>query len=227
VASRLATRRAGRRSYAAAALLVVLPLGGCADDTDERPEDTDVSEPAAPEVIAPKPDADAQLTVVVGPSTIEVRWRLANTGGSPLLVVDKVPVPSGAGTDWRADAAYVTGEGDDVLLSQQVFAWPDTDMTWEVAPRVGVTELAAGESLEHEVVVPLPLERMHPFGADLGDGVVSLPSDPGTVRFCLGVIAPPYPQALARKQQDGVDTVSHGNAVSDSQYLFCSEPVEL
>jgi len=96
-----------------------------------------------------------------------------------------------------------------------------------VSPRVGVTEVAAGESLEHEVVVPLPLQRRHPFGADLGDGVVSLPSDPGTVRFCLGVIAPPYPQALARRKQDGVDTVNHGNAAWDSQYLFCSEPVEL
>lgn len=222
----MASRLTSGRWYAAAVLLVVLPLGGCADD-DKEPQVMDITEPAAPVVSAPKPEADADLTVVVGPSSVEVRWRLENTGTSPLLVVDKLPVPSGAGRDWRGDAAYVTGEGDDVLVSQQVFAWPDTDMTWEVAPRVGVTEVPAGGSLEQRVVVPLPLERRHPFGADLGDGVVTLPSDPGTVRFCLGVIAPPYPEALSRKRQDGVDTISHGNQAWDSQYLFCSERSEL
>lgn len=185
------------------------------------------TDPADPEVTAPRPDADAHMTAVADDEAVRVTWRLDNTGTTPLLVVNRVPVPSGAATDWRADTAYVTGEGNGVLLSQRLFTWPDTDKTWEVSPRAGVTEVPAGESLTQEVVVRLPLERRHPFGPDLGDGVVTLPTDPDSVRFCLGVIAPPYPPALARKRVDGVDTVNHGNLPWARQYLYCSETAAL
>jgi hypothetical protein len=40
-----------------------------------------------------------------------------------------------------------------VELSQRVFPWPDTGKTWVTAPRVGVTRLAAGETLTGTVSV--------------------------------------------------------------------------
>lgn len=224
-----------RRRYAApvlAAVLVpvllgVLSLAGCADESSGGNGGNGGGEEPPPRSPAPKPDARADLAVVVEGSEVRVTWKLTNTGSTPLLVVSRVPVPSGAGTAWRPDVAYVTPEGDGARLSQEVFDWPDTDLTWDVSPRVGVTEVPAGHELEQEVVVPVPLQVRHPFGADPGDGPVGLPEDPATVRFCLGVIAPPYAPALARRDEGGQDSVNHGNVPWDSQYVFCSEPVSL
>lgn len=198
------------RFLALVALLTVLPLAACADD---EPPDRPDPEPVSP---ATQPDGTSYTSeVTVTGDSVRIDWTLANDGTEALLVAGD------------PDAAYVVPRGDGVEIAQRVFDWPDTDKTWEVAPRVEVTTVEAGESLNRTVVVPLPLAVRHPFGPDLGDGPLTLPGPPTTVTFCLGVIAPPYPPALSLRREAGLETVNHGNVSWDSQYVFCSEPAEL
>ncbi len=219
-----------RRLLAAVAAVLGLALGGCGEDPAPGPSGGGAgpSEPADPAGGAADPGVDFRADVEVVDGAVRVSWRLENTTDAELLVVDGVPRPAGAGTRYDAGLAYVTGRGSGVLLSQRVFPWPDTDrMAWGQAPRAGVTRLAAGEELSRELTVPEPFARRHPFGEDLGDGPVALPADPDTVTFCLGVVAPPYPPALALSEDDGTTTIAHGNAAWDAQAQLCADPVDL
>ena len=175
---------------------------------------------------APQPAGTTyHATIEVEADQVVVRWHLMNEGKQELLVSDGIPVAAGAGVRLRRDTAYVIPDGGDVELSQRVFPWPDTDKTWATAPRVGVTRLAAGDSLTGTVTVPRPLTLSHPFGTDLGDGELSLPDAPARVTFCLGVIAPPLKAALALKSMNGGETIVHGEVPFESQHLFCADPV--
>lgn len=120
------------------------------------------------------------------------------------------------------DEAYLTEDADGgALLSQAIFGFPDTDQTWASVPGVGVTEVAPGEVVEVEVRSALPLTWFHPFGTDLGTGPMSIPRDVDEVRFCLGVVAPPFPESMTpRTEEDGTRTVGHASA---AQHLFCSD----
>lgn len=107
------------------------------------------------------------------------------------------------------------------LLAQAIFGFPDTDQTWAAIPDVGVTEVAPGEVVEVEVRSAFPLTWFHPFGTDLGTGPMSIPRDVDEVRFCLGVVAPPFPESMTpRTEEDGTRTVGHASA---AQHLFCSD----
>lgn len=217
-----------RRLLAALAAVLGLALGGCGADAKDPSPAGGPSDPADPDGGVADPGLDFAATVRTGDGTVRVSWRLRNTTDGELLVLDGVPRAAGAGVRYDAALAYVTGRGSGILLSQRAFPWPDTDaMTWEQAPRVGVTRLAAGAELRRELTVAEPLERRHPFGADLGDGPVALPDDPDEVTFCLGVVAPPYPPALGLSEDDGVTTVNHGNATWDAQTQLCADPAAL
>jgi len=172
---------------------------------------------------APQPAGTTyHATIEVEADQVVVRWHLTNEGSQELLVADGIPVVAGAGVRLQRDTAYVIPDGEDVELSQRAFPWPDTDLTFATAPRVGVTRLAAGDSLSRTVTVQRPLAVRHPFGTDLGDGELSLPAAPDGVTFCLGVIAPPLKPALALTSMNGGETIVHGEVPFESQHLFCS-----
>jgi hypothetical protein len=106
-----------------------------------------------------------------------------------------------------------------------VFAQPDTDrMDWAQAPKVAATRVAAGSTLRGTVVVPRPLERLQPFGDDLGYGTIALPDPARQVRFCVGVIASPYPVPVADQADVAAPVLDHSQLNAEAQYLFCSEP---
>lgn len=175
---------------------------------------------------APQPAGTTyHATIEVETGQVVVRWHLTNEGSQELLVADGIPVVAGAGFRCQRDSAYVIPSDGSVELSQRVFPWPDTDKTWVTAPRVGVTRLAAGDTLSRTLTVPRPLTLRHPFGTDLGDGELSLPAAPEMVAFCLGVIAPPLKPALALQSMNGAETIVHGQVPFGSQHLFCADSV--
>lgn len=160
--------------------------------------------------------------MTVGDTEVQVSYRFANEGDESLLLVNRPGIAAGAGVRYRDDAAYVTEDADGgALLSQAIFGFPDTDQTWASIPDVGVTEVAPGEAVEVAVKSALPLTWFHPFGTDLGTGSTSIPSDVDEVRFCLGVVAPPFPESMTpQTEEDGTRTVGHASA---AQHLFCSD----
>ncbi len=208
--------RALSRLMGAAALVAAgATLAGCSDlASDERP----TGDAAAPE-------SDFEVSVEPTASQVKVHYTLTNKTAGPLRVIDKPAVRAGAGVRYRNDAAYATGDGaGGVMLSQALFGMPDVDSDFESIPRVGITDLAAGDRLEGDVIVPRPLVWNHPWG-DLGEDSITLPDDPELVRFCLGVVSPPFDESmLPEVEDDGVMTVTHASA---DQHLFCSDPAEL
>ena len=227
------TAEHGRAALAVALLLVfALWAAGCADSAGGGPDRRPVEnggEPADPPGAAEKPPARFVGRLDVGDSGVTVRYSVTNRGREPLLVVNRLPKPSGAGVRYTPDRGYVAGHGEDrVLVSQRAFPWPDSDrIGFAQPPMVGVTRLPPGASTRAEVTVPLPLQRSHPFGDDLGYGTIELPDPVEQVEFCLGVIAPPFPPALSLHRDDGTEVINHGNAAHQAQYLFCTEPVPL
>ncbi|MFD7077556.1 hypothetical protein ACFU7D_27450 [Nocardioides sp. NPDC057577] len=201
-----------------AVALLLMSLGGCAEDSPYGE--------FGPSSLAPEPEATLEADVTVSDTEVRVSYRFANDGDEPLMLINRPGVAVGAGVRYREDAAYVTEDADDgALLSQALFGFPDTDQTWESIPRVGVTEVAPGEAVEVDVRSALPLTWFHPFGTDLGTGPMSIPSDVDEVRFCLGVVSPPFPESMTpRTEEDGTQTVGHASA---EQHLFCSAPEEL
>ncbi|MFI5622279.1 hypothetical protein ACIA03_02335 [Nocardioides sp. NPDC051685] len=197
---------------------LLMSLGGCAEDSPYGEFG-----PTGP---APSPEATFDADVTVGETGVQVSYRFANGGDKPLMLVNRPGVAAGAGVRYREDAAYVTEDaGGGVLLSQALFGFPDTDQTWESVPRVGVTEVAPGETVEGDVMSAVPLTWFHPFGSDFGSGPLSIPSDVDEVRFCLGVVSSPFPESMTpRTEEDGMQTVGHASA---EQHLFCSAPEEL
>lgn len=209
------TRALSRMTYAGGLAAAALALTGCSDiASQERPTGD-----------APAPEAAFEVSVEPGPSEVKVHYSLTNNSDGPLRVIDKPAVSAGAGVSYRNDTAYATGDGEGgVLLSQALFAMPDVDADFESIPRVGITELASGATVEADVVVARPIAWRHPWG-ELGEEAIELPDDPDSVTFCLGVVSPPFEEAmLPEKEDDGVTTVSHASA---DQHLFCSKPEDL
>lgn len=196
------------------AVALTMSLGGCAEDSPYGE--------FGPSSSAPAPEARFDAKVTVRDTEVQVSYRFANDGDEPVLLINRPGVAVGAGVRYREDAAYVTEDaGGGALLSQALFGFPDTDQTWASIPDVGVTEVAPGEAVEVEVRSALPLAWFHPFGTDLGTGPMSIPRDVDEVRFCLGVVSPPFPESMTpRTEEDGTRTVGHASA---AQHLFCSD----
>lgn len=229
------TTTSRRLAAAVASVLLAATVGGCTDDeptpagSGSTSSVEDGGEPADPAVTAAKPTATFDATVAPQTDGVRIAYTFTNDSGGELLLVNGLPEPSGASVRYTDQLAYVTAEDDGrVLLSHRAFAWPATDrMSWDAAPRVGVTRVAAGQTKKVELTVPLPLVRRQPFGDDLGYGEIGLPDPVRTVRFCLGAIAAPYHPALGLQTEDDATTIGHGNKTHESQYLFCTEPVDL
>ena len=213
---------------ALAALVVLGALVACDVEAEPRPTSVgDAGEPADPQSDVQRPEATFSPSLIVHDSEVWVSWDLTNYGDEPLLVVNRLPTPSGSG--FTPDRVYVFGQEDGrVQLSQRVFPWPDSDrVSFAQAPQAGVLRLLPGETTSGDAAVPLPLERAHPFGQDVGFGPIGLPDPAEEVVFCLGVIPPPFEPALGMDREGAVTTIDHGNESHEAQYLFCSEPTAL
>ena len=185
--------------------------------------------PAEPAQEAPRPDVDFTAEVTPGAESVAVSWSLTNNGDEPLLVVDRVPRASGAAVVYDPQATYVVG-GDDglVRIASQLFHLPETDrMSWAQLPTVGATELAPGATIERDLAVPVPLERLSPWGNDIGFGPIELPDPVSSVQFCLGVVAGD-PEPSWGLQRDGdVVVLEHGDGAASAQHVLCSDPTPL
>lgn len=219
-------RRRWVLTVTAAALAAAL-LAGC-DPTSLR--HASPAEPDDPPGEIDRPDATVDIDVEPGPTSVRVHYRLVNDGDVELLVPHRLSTPTGAFDD-DAALVYITGatgdEEDVVMLSQRVFATPDSDIDLAQAPRVGATVVAPGDDLDVALEVPLPLQRRSPWGDDLGDGTIELPDPTSGVLFCLGVLPAPYAPNYGVERQDGVTSISHGSATNAGQYLFCSDRADL
>ncbi len=223
-----------RRIPATTLVLAVVLLSGCDGATDvdpETPVDTGITsggEPADPRSDQPEPEASFRVEVTPDDTAVSIRYRLTNGSDRVLLVPNQLTDSNGAVDDTR-QTVYVTGTGEHaVAISQRVFASPETDrLDLAQLPTVGVSRLKPGGILSVDLEVPLPLERRHPFGDDLGYGTIELPDPVDEVQFCLGVISAPVAPNVGLVRSDGVSTIQHGTPANDAQYLYCSDPVDL
>ena len=98
------------------------------------------------------------------------------------------------------------------------------DMTATFSFGTTATKLGPGETLQRDLAVPLPLERLSPWGNDLGDGPIELPDPVTSVRFCLGVVSGD-PQPSWGPGADGdVVVLDHGSPAVAAQHVLCSDP---
>jgi hypothetical protein len=228
-----------RRLALAAVVLGALALPACGDDGAAGEPDppstggsvssavTEGGEPADPTSPAARPDAEFHADVAVTDAAVRITYRLTNSSDAELLVPNQLPDDNGE-YDGDGSRAYVTGADGGVAIAQRVFPQPDTDrMDWAQAPQLRATRVAPGKTLEGVVEVPRPFERRQPYGDDLGYGTIELPDPAADVRFCLGVIASPYPVPIADQASEPAPVVNHGNQNAEVQYLFCAEPVSL
>lgn len=223
-------------AVAAVSALVVL-AAGCGEDDAPGPGGGPSTTPAEPTVGAtgvptstngpvsglPRPDVTFSAEVSAGAGQVVVTYRLANEGAEPVVVPDLLPEPSGATLVYRSGTVWATQAGEHgVVLAHAFLGRPDTvgAMGWEQIPRVGVTTVEPGDTLAVTTGAPVPLRWHHPWGDDFGGGPISLPEDPATVTFCLGVT--PASEAGVRVD-DGVATADQETL----QHLLCSATVAL
>jgi hypothetical protein len=204
----------------------VVLLVGCGDSEPGLEPSDDGGPIGTPTGSAERLEVTFDAEVTPTDDAVTVHYEVTNDGDGPVLVPNRVPEPAGAGVRYRSTSAYVTERGPgQVLLSQALFPVPDTGMSWEVLPRVGVTRLPAGETTTVHVEVPLPLAWSHPFGDDLGEGPIQLSQPVESVEFCLGVLAPPFHESLTLGRDGRVTTVAHAPAAE--QHLLCTDPVPM
>ena len=182
--------------------------------------------PAEPSQEAPRPDVDFEVEVTPGAESVAVSWSLTNNGEEPLLVVDRVPRASGGAVLYDPQVAYVVGSDDGLVrVASQLFHLPETDrMSWAQLPRVGATELAPGARIERDLAVPVPLERLSPWGDDIGNGVIELPDPVTSVQFCLGVVAGDPEPSWGLERDGDVVLLEHGDDTASAQHVLCSDP---
>ncbi|MCF6376162.1 hypothetical protein L2K70_00920 [Nocardioides KLBMP 9356] len=223
------TADAVRRWVRPAAFLVLLVAGvvlmaGCGDE-GEPVETSTEGGPGTPSQDAPRPDVDFVAEVTPGAEAIAVSWTLTNTSQARMLVVDRVPRASGAGLVQDPQATYVVGgEGRLVQLTQRLYDEPETTMSFAQPPTAGATELGPGETLQRDLAVPLPLERLSPWGNDLGDGPIELPDPVTSVQFCLGVLAGDPQPSWGPGAEGDVVVLDHGSPAVAAQHVLCSDP---
>ncbi|MFJ9393014.1 hypothetical protein ACIRON_29625 [Nocardioides sp. NPDC101246] len=164
---------------------------------------------------------ESEITTVG--DALEISYRVVNDADTDVYVIDSVPTyVNGEVQPPSADTVYALGSGGKrAELSKRVFALPD-DKTFAQMPAVGWAELAAGEEMERDVRVPLPLEGYRPF-AD--DSVPELPDSVEEVIFCIGILdlGELYPEGVPTE----VTGLAHSDSAAESQQIFCSDAAEL
>lgn len=221
----------------AAVLACGLLAAGCGDESPAGPGGASPAPAAGPTVgstavpvsrngpVGDLPDLGVRVTAEVTPGADRVRvgYRLVNDGVEPVVVPNLLPEASGATVAYRDSTVWATQAGEDgVVLAHAFIGKPETvgEMTWEQVPRVGVTTVEPGGTLTVSTSAALPLAWHHPWGDDFGGGPLTLPDEPATVTFCLGVT--PAAEAGVRVD-DGVATADQ----ETRQHLLCAPTVAL
>ncbi|MEV4415774.1 hypothetical protein [Catellatospora sp. NPDC049609] len=199
----------------AAAVLLAAAAAGCAASPGEPPNSTPTGAP---------PEADFSASVTQEDDVLHIRYRLVNKSTTAVYVLNGVPLQEQTLTVRPApDAVYVTGRGSHTVeIAKRAFDMPSTDRkAWEAPYRVAGRLVAPGEAFSEEVTVALPLHRRHPYGDDLGEGVIALPDPTDTVVFCVGVVREAWqpPESTA-----ALPLFPHLSSTTTAQHLFCSAP---
>lgn len=210
---------------------LALALAGCAEPEEEpmTPSSTEGGPPPWSVQDVPRPDVDLTADVEATPEAVTVSWTLTNTGDAPLLVVDRPPRASGATVVYDPAVSYVVGGGDDrVEIGTRLLDVPETDrMTWARLPRVGATGLAPGDTLRRTLRVPVPLQRLSPWGDDVGYGPIELPDPVGSVQLCLGILPDAPEPSWGPGREGDVVVLEHGSPAVAAQYVLCADPVAM
>ncbi|MGY0387500.1 hypothetical protein ACWZJV_11065 [Nocardioides sp. WG-D5] len=161
--------------------------------------------------------------IAVAGDALEVSYRVVNDADIDVYVVDSVPTyANGALQPASADTVYVLGSGGSrAEVSKRVFPVPD-DTSFAQMPAVGWVRLAAGEEMERDVRVSLPLEAHRPFD---DDSAPDLPDPVDEVIFCVGVLdlRDLYPDGVPAE----VTGLAHSDSAAASQQIFCSDPASV
>jgi hypothetical protein len=222
-------------------LLIAVGLAAGMTACTETPP-APATEPVDPPATGTAPVARFVATVQSGSGTLHISYQISNDSGDELIVLNRVPVYSAAGSARHdVNAVYVIGGGDDrVQVAKRAFTMPEGIERVQYAEMLGET-LGAGRTLSEDVTVPMPLHRIYPYGDDLGHGVIRLPDRLAEVIFCLGVVRradlgsdlgselSPRPSEDTSPPPPGERTVTlaHSPAVAAAQHLFCTDPVAL
>lgn len=155
--------------------------------------------------------------------SLQISYRVVNDADIDVYVVDSVPTyANGALQPASADTVYVLGSGGSrAEVSKRVFPVPD-DTSFAQMPAVGWVRLAAGEEMERDVRVSLPLEAYRPFD---DDSAPDLPDPVDEVIFCVGVLdlRDLYPDGVPAE----VTGLAHSDSAAESQQIFCSDPASV
>ena len=188
-----------------AVVVAVAALGACGSDDDPGGDVT---------------DAAFEATVEVDGDALAISYRVENTSGGALFVLNRVPVEDTSSDrsplESEPDQVYVTSRGDGLVeVAKRTFARPEGVELY--APYLlDVTVLGEGEALEESLRVPLPLEGRSLYDSD------ELPDDVERVVFCVGVV--PVPEGREVGPSGSVHQTEHGLR---PQELLCSDEVEL
>lgn len=181
------------------------------------------AEPPGREPTSAPPQVTFSASVTQEDDVLHVRYRLVNTGTVPLHVLNGVPLEEQTLAVTPApDAVYVTGRGGHTIeLAKRAFDMPDGNKAWEAPFRVAAHPVAPGQAFSEELTVPLPLHRRHPYGDDIGEGVIELPDGADTVVFCVGVVREAW---QAPESTPELPIFPHLSSTTTDQHLFCSAP---
>jgi hypothetical protein len=197
-------------------LVALLGSAACGASPGEPPDPPATGEPPAVEFTA-KVSVEAQA--------LRITYRLENRSGQALVVLNDVPAYNGDNQIPDVNAVYITGRPDSnrVEIAKRAFAMPQGGVTWTHPTQVSGVIVANGDSAHEELVVPLPLQRHHPYGDDIGEGTIKLPDPISEVVFCVGVV----PAAQAPAPSGPKVTLPHLSSTTAVQHLFCSPPTKL
>lgn len=204
-----------RRLLLAGAVLLAAAAAGCAGTAEEPVGATPTGAP---------PDAEFSASVTQEDEVLHIRYRLVNKGAAGVYVLNGVPLQEQTLSVRSApDAVYVTGRGGHTAeIAKRAFDMPATDKkAWEAPYRVAGRLVAPGEAFSEEVTVALPLHRRHPYGDDVGEGVIELPDPTDTVVFCVGVVREAWQPP---ESTPTLPLFPHLSSTTTNQHLFCSAP---
>jgi hypothetical protein len=210
----------GRSATVRCGLIILVSLALVASACTKKPSEPPTSKPTGP-----APAVEFTASVEPRATAIDISYRLVNRDDRVLYALNRVfrdndPFRFAS----EPDEVYIVGRrGGVVEIAKRAFDKPP-GFDYDAAAVLGGTRLAPGHSVAESFSVPLPLERRHPYGDKVMEGVVTLPDPIRAVVFCLGVVdIPPddYPDYRERL------LFVHDPPVTPAQHVFCSEPVPL
>ncbi|PZS31481.1 MAG: hypothetical protein DLM59_09875 [Pseudonocardiales bacterium] len=173
----------------------------------------------------PRPEVSFTAGLTERSGSVQITYRIVNTGPVPLVIYDGAPSEHGAATSTLVPEAYVTArENGTVEIARRTFPVPPGVHPVALAVLRG-TILPPGKTASGSFAVALPLTPLRPY---MGSAEIRLPDRVERLVFCLGVVRQ---DALSERLRDGLPQPGGSAGPSrDSplfphpspQYLFCS-----